>query len=76
MAAPSVTFDTIPSSDYDPESPITTGLMSAIINRTQHNHEWIGYGYTPAQAHTHDGIDSALISGNIAGNLYMHENFL
>lgn len=75
MTAPSVSFDTIPSSDYDPESPITTGLMGSIINRTQHNYEWLGYGYTPAQAHDHDGINSALLPGNVFGNLYAFDNY-
>lgn len=75
MPAPSVAFTVIPDSDIDPESPITTTLMTAIRDDLQHLREWIGHGYTAAQAHSHDGIDSRLLPGNVAGNLFMYVNY-
>lgn len=75
MAAPSVSFTVIPDSDIDPESPITETLMTALRDDLQHLREWIGHGFTPAQAHSHDGIDSRLLAGNVAGNLFMYANY-
>ena len=75
MPVPSKNYSTIPDSDIDPESPITTGLMTAIRDNIVHVYEWVGYGYVAAQAHSHDGVDSALISGNIAGNMFMFRHF-
>lgn len=75
MPAPTVSFTVIPDSDIDPESPITETLMTAIRDDLQHLREWIGHGFTPAQAHSHDGIDSRLLAGNVAGNLFMYINY-
>jgi hypothetical protein len=75
MTAPTKNFTAIVDADIDPESPITTGLMTALRDRDQNLAEWLGFGYTPSQAHTHDGVDSALLAGNVAGNLYMFYNY-
>lgn len=67
MAAPSVAFTVIPDGDIDPDSPITTTLMTSIRDDLQHLREWLGHGFTPAQAHTHNGVDSAALPGNAMG---------
>lgn len=69
MPAPSVSFVVIPDTDIDPDSPITATLMTSIRNDLQHLREWLGHNYTPAQAHTHNGVDSAALPGNSAGAL-------
>jgi len=75
MAEPSKSFTTIADSRIDPESIIDVDLMTDLRDNDIHNYEWIGFGYTPAQAHTHDGVDSALLPGNVAGALYMFAHF-
>lgn len=75
MPAPSKNFTVIPDSDIDPDSPITTGLMTKLRDNDQHLEEWLGGDYTAAQNHTHDGVDSALLPGNVAGTLYMFYNY-
>lgn len=70
MPAPSVAFTVIADSRIDPESIIDTDLMTDLRNNDQHLLEWLGFGYTAAQAHTHDGVDSALLPGNVAGALF------
>ncbi len=74
MPAPTVPYVTIPATDYDPDSAITVDLMTKIIENTDHVKQWLGQGYTPSQAHSHDGVDSKLLSGNVAGNLFMFFN--
>lgn len=75
MTAPSVSFTTIALTAVDVDSPITETLMTALRNNDIHNYEWIGYGYTPAQAHSHDGVDSRLLPGNIFGNIFAYQNY-
>ncbi len=75
MPAPSKSFTTIADSRVDPESIVDTDLMTDLRDNDIHNYEWIGYGYTPAQAHTHDGVDSALLPANVFGALYAYYNF-
>lgn len=75
MAAPSKPFTAITDAQVDVDSPLTETLMTAIRDRAQHNYEWIGGSYTPAVDHNHDGVNSALLSGNVAGNLYMFFNY-
>lgn len=70
MPAPSKTFTTIADSRVDPESIIDTDLMTDLRDNDIHNYEWIGFGFTPAQAHTHDGVNSSLLPGNVAGALF------
>lgn len=75
MAVPSKNFTTIPDGDIDPESPITTSLMTALRDNDIHSYEWIGYGYTPAQAHDHDGVNSKLLPSVIMGNLFAFQHY-
>lgn len=69
MAAPSVSFTTIPDTDIDADSPITVTLLTSIRNNLVHLREWLGDGYTAAKAHSHNGVDSAALPGNAAGTL-------
>lgn len=75
MTAPSKTFTTIADSRIDPESIIDTDLMTDLRDNDIHNYEWIGFGFSPSQAHKHDGLDSSLLSGNVVGNLSMYYNY-
>jgi hypothetical protein len=75
MAAPSKTFSVIPDSDIDPDSPITTGLMTKLRDNDIHLEEWLGMSYTAAQDHDHDGVNSKLMSGNVAGAIFMFTHF-
>jgi hypothetical protein len=75
MPAPSKNFTVIPDSDIDPESPLTTGLMTAIRDNAVHLEEWLGGSYTAAVDHDHDGVNSKLLPGNIFGNIFAHQNY-
>lgn len=75
MPAPSVSWVDIPDGDLDPESPFTTSLATAYRNNAKHNYEWIGYGYTPAQAHNHDGVNSKLLPSVTMGNIFAFQGF-
>lgn len=75
MPAPSVPYVSIPAADYDPDSPITVDLMTAIVENIEHVRQWLAGGYTASVAHTHDGVDSTLLAGNVAGNLFMYFNY-
>lgn len=75
MPVPSVSFTTIATSAVDVDSPLDETLMTALRNNDIHNYEWIGYGYTPAQAHSHDGVDSALLPSVSFGNLYAYQRY-
>jgi hypothetical protein len=75
MTAPTKNFTSIPDTSIDTESPIDETLMTQIRDNIENLKEWLGYGYTPARAHSHDGVDSVQITGNIAGNLFMYQNY-
>lgn len=62
-------WDNIAGTDVDPDSPITTGLMTALVSRDDHHYDWIGKDFTPADNHNHDGVNSALIAQASAINL-------
>ncbi|MEW6332088.1 MAG: hypothetical protein AB1560_11580 [Pseudomonadota bacterium] len=70
MPVPSKNWTNIPDSDIDPDSPITVTLMTAIRDGMVHVYEWIGYGYTAAQAHDHDGVNSALLPSNVVAAIF------
>lgn len=70
MVAPSKNFTPIVDADIDPDSPLTTTLMTAYRDRDQHLKEWLGGSYTASVDHSHNGVDSALIAGNVAANEY------
>lgn len=56
-------WTTIADSATDPDSPLDTALMTAIRNNIVYVYEYVGgKSYTPAEPHTHDGINSALIA--------------
>lgn len=75
MAVPSKNYTNFPDGDLDPESPITTTLMTGLRDNDVHHYEWIGYGYIPAQAHDHDGVNSKLLPSVIMGNLFAFQNY-
>lgn len=60
-----VSYSAIPNSDIDPDSPLATGLFQDLRDNTTFCLEYIGGGtgggYTPAAAHTHDGVNSAIV---------------
>lgn len=62
MPAPSKTFTVIADTDVDPDSPITTGLMTAFRDNDIHLEEWLGMDYTAAQNHDHNGTNSKIIT--------------
>ena len=66
MPAPSKSFTVIPDADIDPDSPITTGLMTNFRDNDIFLQEWLGKtafdADNAAQDHNHDGVNSAQIS--------------
>lgn len=62
MPAPSKSFTVIPDGDIDPDSPITTGLMTKFRDNDVHLEEWLGLSFTAAQDHNHDGTNSASVT--------------
>ncbi len=76
MTAPSKPFTNIPDGDIDPESPITTGLMTALRDNIIHANEQVSYGFVAAQAHDHDGVNSKQLTGNIFGNLFAYQSYV
>ena len=75
MPAPSKNFTAIADTAVDVDSPLDETLMTALRDRDQNLYEWIGYGYTPAQAHDHDGVNSKLLPSVIMGNIFAFRNF-
>lgn len=75
MTAPTKNFTAIVDADIDPDSPITTTLMTALRDRDENLRQWVGGSYVAAVDHNHDGINSSLLSGNVAGNIFMFNNF-
>jgi hypothetical protein len=75
MTAPSVAFTTLALTATDVDSPLDETLMTAYRNNDIHLYEWIGYGYTPAQAHDHDGVNSKLLPSVIMGNLFAFRHY-
>jgi hypothetical protein len=75
MPAPSKPFTTIADGDIDPESPLTTTLMTAYRDRDQNLKEWLGGSFVAAVDHNHDGVNSSLLPGNVAGALFLWQNY-
>ena len=69
MVAPSKVFTVLPNSDVDPDSPVSTNLMTSLRDNDIHLEEWLGDGFTAAQDHDHDGINSAKVDANDLLNL-------
>lgn len=75
MTAPTKNFTAVADVDIDPESPITTGLMTALRDRDENLRQWLGGSYTASIDHKHDGVDSALLASNVVGNLFNFSNY-
>ena len=61
MAAPSKSWVTIADSQVDADSPGDTVLVTGFRDDLVHLREWLGMGYTAAQNHDHDGVNSKLV---------------
>lgn len=63
MTAITKSFTTIADAAIDPDSPLTTSLMTALRDNAIHVREWLGASYVAGavQDHNHDGLNSALI---------------
>lgn len=69
MVALSVPFTVIPASDVDPDSPVTTNLMSALSENTIHLEEWMGLSATlkiADHAHAGFGVDGTKVISQVA----------
>lgn len=57
-------YTSIPDTDTDPDSPLTTGLMTGIIHNLIHLREWIGQSFYGGAIpnHNHDGLNSSIIT--------------
>lgn len=69
MVAPSKPFTVIPPGDTDPDSPVSTNLMTSLAENDIHLEEWLGDGFTAAVDHDHDGVNSAKVDANDLLNL-------
>lgn len=63
MPAITKSWTDIADTAIDPDSPITTGLMTALRDNAIYLREWLGAGFTAGavQDHNHDGVNSAKI---------------
>jgi len=61
MAAPSKSYVVISDTQVDADSPLDTVLMTGYRDDVVHLKEVLYDTYTPAKAHTHDGVNSAPI---------------
>ena len=69
MVAPSKNFTVIADADIDPDSPVTTGLMTALRDNDIHLEEWLGLSATLKQAdHAHAGfgVDGTKVISQVA----------
>lgn len=58
MTVPTRDWTDIGDAQVDAESPLDTTLMTQIRDNLVNLKEWLGFSYTPAQDHDHDGINS------------------
>jgi hypothetical protein len=63
MAAITKTWTDIADAAVDPDSPLTTSLITALRDNAIWVREWLGYSFTGAavQDHNHDGTNSARV---------------
>lgn len=63
MAAITKSWTNIADAAVDPDSPVTTGLVTALRDNAIYVYEWLGASFTAGaqQDHSHDGVDSALV---------------
>ncbi len=75
MTAITKPWTAIDDTAIDPNSPITTSLMTALRDNNIYLREWLGGSFTPGavQDHDHDGINSAPIE--IGPNLIRNGSF-
>jgi hypothetical protein len=75
MAVITKTWTSISDTAIDPDSPITTGLMTALRDNAIHLREWLGASFVggAVQDHDHDGQNSALIE--IGPNMLRNGSF-
>lgn len=75
MTAITKSWTTIADSVIDPDSPITTALMTGLRDNGTHLREWLGASFTAGaeQDHNHDGINSALVQ--VGPNLLRNGSF-
>lgn len=64
MAIPSEDFTVIPDGDVDPDSPVSTNLMTELRDNDIHLEEWLGDGFVAAIDHDHDGANSKKIDAS------------
>lgn len=62
MPAPSKNFTSILDTAVAPDAPLDTALMTALRDNDIHLQEFGYFGFTAAQAHNHDGTNSALVA--------------
>ena len=58
MTVPSKSWTVITDGTVDADSPLDETLMTALRDNLVHLEEWIGFSYTAAQDHDHDGVNS------------------
>lgn len=75
MTVPTKSYTVVVDTRIDVDSPLDETLLEDLRDNIEHIHEWLGYGYTAAQAHDHDGVNSALLQGNITANIFNYQNF-
>lgn len=75
MTALTKPWTSVDDAAIDPNSPITTGLMTALRDNNIYLREWLGGSFTAGavQNHDHDGINSAPIE--IGPNLIRNGSF-
>lgn len=75
MASITKAFTSVADAAIDPDSPITTSLMTALRDNAIHVREWLGASYYAGavQNHDHDGINSALVE--VGPNLLRNGSF-
>lgn len=66
MTAPSRPFSTPADADIDPDSPLKSSILTKIKGSLIHLEEWIGRDYTAEINHSHDGVNSAPVSGTMS----------
>lgn len=68
---PSITVDytTIADSAVDPDSPVSTELVTALRDNPEFVKQWLGASYVAGavQDHNHDGVNSAPVVVGVAG---------
>ena len=75
MTAITKSWTTIADAAVDPDSPLTTSLITALRDNDIYLREWLGASYTAGavQDHSHDGVDSALV--DTGGNALRNGSF-